>query len=499
MQQLVAAEKALADFLEEGDYAGAADARQEVVIAETALQDLEFGFTVGEGARVRDAKVADYQESLAKKLSAAEREVAAVEGLGRAVNNFVAASEAQQKAYVAADKALVAQSAEEAKYETANDTSITISDDGTVADLIKTEGGRLVLESGVDEVSNPGVTELLSTVTARVNADKALVAANNTLTNAQAALDALDAEVDEASQLAIDAALVEVVTAFVTDIADDTAPTAAEIAAEQAHLGGLATLEAAIGTLEWESDAATTKAQLEILTAQAVEDGFLTDEQKTEINNAYVALDSDGHEASIGLAQAKLPAGQSELELLNAAVDLYLEANDNANIVNPISQNLIDAKQEISALESALSDLRDALVIEDELEALLQGIKDAQDYLIEELGVELPVFVDGPAFGTGGDDILVYAGKDGTIGGFGVLGEDALFIGSEYTFNADIKAGSDSALEVFFTQNGSNTVVSIETKAFGSNTTNMVDVDEIELTGVNADDLAFTDGYVVIA
>lgn len=95
--------------------------------------------------------------------------------------------------------------------------------------------------------------------------------------------------------------------------------------------------------------------------------------------------------------------------------------------------------------------------------------------------------------------------------GFGVAGDDQLFIGTGYQFGgatsetvttqaALLAGGSTSTLEVFFEQSGSNTIVHIETKAFANGAaTPADDLVSIVLTGVTAADLVFENGFVSFA
>src|SRR5690606_20469554 len=122
---------------------------------------------------------------------------------------------------------------------------------------------------------------------------------------------------------------------------------------------------------------------------------------------------------------------------------------------------------------------------------------------IEALGYHLEEFdADGDAIGTAENDVFVYAAtsEDNTsfnIDLFGDEGDDVLFIGADFAFNDDIENGDASVLEVFFVQEGNDTLVQVEKSAFGSNAAQQ-ELDTITLTGVNAEDLAFQDGYVVI-
>jgi hypothetical protein len=84
-----------------------------------------------------------------------------------------------------------------------------------------------------------------------------------------------------------------------------------------------------------------------------------------------------------------------------------------------------------------------------------------------------------------------------TVYNFG--GDDVLFVGTNYSLStAAVTKGNDAALEIFFTQNGANTVVTIETKAFGDTGT-ATEISNVTLVGVVANTLEFANGYVQLA
>src|SRR5690606_26082475 len=119
----------------------------------------------------------------------------------------------------------------------------------------------------------------------------------------------------------------------------------------------------------------------------------------------------------------------------------------------------------------------------DELEAQDEAVEAASDAIVE-LGYNLEAFdEDGEAIGTEENDVFVYVDStdvntEYTIELFGFEGEDVLFVGTEYTFNDDIENGNASVLEVFFTQDGDNTIVTVEKAAFGTNAAEP-EIDEI--------------------
>jgi len=155
------------------------------------------------------------------------------------------------------------------------------------------------------------------------------------------------------------------------------------------------------------------------------------------------------------------------------------------------------AQAAIDALTEAQDDLEAAQAIEAQYESLIEA-RDAAIAKFEANDFNEPQMLDGvTAFGRTGSDIFVVGEADTvSITNFGRSGDDVLFVGSGYTLNeGDVtKDGVATALEVFFTQRGNNTIVTIETEAYGSNAN--TDLVQITLTGVDADDLTFANGII---
>ena len=77
---------------------------------------------------------------------------------------------------------------------------------------------------------------------------------------------------------------------------------------------------------------------------------------------------------------------------------------------------------------------------------------------------------------------------------------DVISIGTDYTLNADEVAGDNgvnSVLEAWITQDGLNTVVTLETTEFSSNSAEAETT--ITLIGVTSTDVTLADGFMSIA
>jgi len=193
------------------------------------------------------------------------------------------------------------------------------------------------------------------------------------------------------------------------------------------------------------------------------------------------------------LAATGSPAQQTAF---NNAINTFLSTNTSplATKVAEEVEDVEEAQEAIDALQQAISDLQDAEELAVELESLDDAVVAAQTEFTTNKFVA-PKMLDGNRFGTSGSDIFVADGKDATITSFGRVGDDVLYIGSGFKLNAsgDLEDGVNADLEVFFVKSGNSTIVTVETKAYGSETG---DVFEITLTGVNADDLTFSNGII---
>lgn len=187
----------------------------------------------------------------------------------------------------------------------------------------------------------------------------------------------------------------------------------------------------------------------------------------------------------------------ADTKAFNDAIDAFLTANTTvrADAVMKEEKDVAAAEKAIADLDTAVTALEDAQALATELKSLDAAIKAAED----EFGTNdfnAPKTLDVNRFGTSGSDIFVAGTKDVSITSFGRSGDDVLYIGSGYKLNTtgDIKKGVDTDLEVFFIQKGNDTVVTIETKAFGSNAADPEI--QITLTGVKAADLHFDNGII---
>ena len=267
-----------------------------------------------------------------------------------------------------------------------------------------------------------------------------------------------------------------------------------------------AALEARVGTLEF---APTITAPATGSTVVVMFDNAGTDVNLISINAAgNFVLASGATEAKYpgvtALRDALAADFTADADAVFAADDLA-DANadpvlgganaDEVAAVTAAYTAITAANTNITELADAIADLTEARALKTELAALNKAIVDA-DAAFTTAGYATPVTLDNAsAAATSGSDIFLLGDEAAvTISAFGRSGSDALVIGNGYTVNTGaLSTGVDTALEVFFIQNGTRTEVHVEDKAFGSASG---DVTVITLIGVDATDLQLTDGII---
>lgn len=386
-----------------------------------------------------DKAVADAQTAYNTSAKAAD----AAAGLTTAIATAKAADAAVTAAQKAEVKTKAAQDAAIASYNTLNSNAgKVVASDGTVAGVIKldTKGNLVVDSSSITEANNPGVTALLAAVKAEVAAGKIVVSASDSASIAH-----LDVNIRDSAGGAEVTALADLGAAFdpARKPAKPAAPTAAEVQVEIATLKGL--LAAAAPA---DQAAAQTK---------------LTD---------FLAAVSDFNAGNVNPLAADVALKQTALDNATEAVSDLAKA--------------VIALNEVSTTAGTL----------DNLNAAVKAANDAFASHDFKAPVELTAVF---AAATAGSDIYLASTNNTTIANFGLQGDDVLYIGKGYTWNKGaLSTGDNAVLEVFLTQSGANTIVQLETKAFGSNSTAEAEI-QITLTGVNASDLTIKDGIISFA
>lgn len=169
---------------------------------------------------------------------------------------------------------------------------------------------------------------------------------------------------------------------------------------------------------------------------------------------------------------------------------------------------------QLETLETAVSDFQDLTVrfenardLETERAELVET-RDAALDNIEELGFDLQDIAAGALAADEGNDVFLFAdsagpGNEVTIAGFGEEGVDRIFFGPEYKLvqlaegeTIESRVGSSSDLEIFWSQGDTGLELFVESAVTSGNATNVAEITTITLTGVNAEDISFTSGFL---
>ena len=224
-----------------------------------------------------------------------------------------------------------------------------------------------------------------------------------------------------------------------------------------------------------------------------------TDNEQLLINALETITDRPDLENGVTNAENALDATESGAVL--AAANNLQDGRDQ------LIQNITDAQDDKVAAEDYKATI-DALVAEHD--AIVGNIEAAQQRLAD-LGVENLVELESADTGGTllGADLFVYTEqtKDLTISR--LEADDQLFLGdfARIDLGADDdlstdRLGDSAVFEFFVEQNGSNVNLYIETQTFAGNDTGAIaasDFTTITLTGVNAEDLVFENGFLTIA
>ncbi|WNL40134.1 hypothetical protein RN346_06105 [Halomonas sp. PAMB 3232] len=165
----------------------------------------------------------------------------------------------------------------------------------------------------------------------------------------------------------------------------------------------------------------------------------------------------------------------------------------------------IDALNARTTLNADIADFQEARDLNTQLEALTEAVTEANDVLTEDY--EYNVITDfGDA--TNENDLYVFvddAGTQNDIDNFGDEGTDYIFFGEGYTAVAltegqtiNDRVGSASQLEIFWQQDGNNLVLYVEANEASGTDLNGGDITEITLTGVNVQDVDFSNGFLSV-
>lgn len=173
----------------------------------------------------------------------------------------------------------------------------------------------------------------------------------------------------------------------------------------------------------------------------------------------------------------------------------------------PKSDAYIDALDTQSDFVKAVETYLEAKALVAELNAFTDAVTEARAALTDSvedggLGVNL---LEGAQNFTLANDVYLFSETDSasvSLAKFGASGEDKIFFGEGFSLVAlgdeviGDNVGSSSALEIFWEQIGTSVKLYVETETFGGNSSGTDEIVEITLTGVNAANVTFADGYL---
>ena len=204
----------------------------------------------------------------------------------------------------------------------------------------------------------------------------------------------------------------------------------------------------------------------------------------TDLLNASIAKEA-ADVVSTDAAAAKLAAA--------AAVTALDAGNTLSGALVNANKAVTDANKTITDLAEAVTKLGAADALVAQLKGLTDGVADAENTFVSHDFVK-PLTLTGNAAATDAADIFVAGKVDSQITGMDK--KDVLFVGTDYQLNTGkLAAGNNAVLEIFLEQTGKDTKVTVETKAYGSET---ADVIHITLVGVNSTDVHFANGIVTV-
>lgn len=200
----------------------------------------------------------------------------------------------------------------------------------------------------------------------------------------------------------------------------------------------------------------------------------------------------------LSIFQAADTGESSVYENFVTAVNTY-RTNDNTN---PLSETLTDSQALVTATTKTIKTLNDAVVALKTAEAnvtsydALHASVMAASKVFGDNGYTLQNVDAAFEIGSAASDIFMVGKVNSSISLFDLQGSDSLYIGSGYVLNTGaLTTGNNSALEAFVSQVGADTVIQVETSAFGSGATTP-EIVTITLVGVDAAGITLNNGII---
>lgn len=439
-----------ADGKTDGVVAAGTEAKVKTGDVTTAIADVAdplkgnvAGFDTAATANVRAALVADKVAANNTALTTAQNNITSANAEIAKVAGLTAAVAtltAATTAKTAADKALV-----------------TVQ-----ADLAAKEASYEVLNGGAITVD--AVTGVVTGITVQNTAKTAVVAATGVTETTNPGVTALIASIN--AKLAADVSVASSVKAVSSAQAsvDYLDMGTNEVNALEAIKALMPAGTVAAGALPTQAQIATQKAMLDAGTDTAAQDAF--DDAIADYNGVI---------------------GQ------NARVDALGTATGQATAANKAIADLTKATTALTKAEGASAQL-----------AGFDASIDAAKKAFVDAGLVAPQDATTGLIATAASDIYVAGKVDASINLFGLLGNDALFIGTGYTLNTTatmsattgaITGGNNGVLEAFIFNGTDGAHIVLEKSVFGSAAATP-EVVTITLVGVDATDVQLNNGII---
>lgn len=423
-------------------------------------------FSTTSSQAVRDALIAAQQATNSDALSRAQNTlsidnaaIAKVAGLADAASTLAAATTAKNAANSAEVAARADITAKEASFGINNGGSavtqsanaLTFTKDGAVVTLATITDGQAKVATGVDATKYTGLTELVASYNAEVNAQANLTKAVANTTIAQLGVNMLDVAADSVGTVGT-TGLTE--SALIAQIAQTINGTTA-------------------GTVATGATPTVAQVQTEL--------AILNQTNKAAYDTFKALVDA---ESAVAPAFNPLIATQTA---------------DTA-IVTAATTAISTFTKDVAALQGTTGNVNTLAGLQATVDAYSNVLKD-KGYTVVTLDAAHSVT---PNFATAASDIYLVKGQDASIAAFGLQGTDSLFVGTGYTLvqgaiGATGVKGSDTAMEIFVSNVGGDTKLQIETHAYSSAVTGTGtgEIVTITLTGVDAKSIAM-DGTGII-
>ncbi|HBM43983.1 MAG TPA: hypothetical protein DD373_09840 [Halomonas sp.] len=465
-----------------------------------------YNFT-NASAAVRAEIITEYRAKLEKDVADTKATVEETSGLLGKANTMVSAADAYEAAAAAVVEAQTDLTAEAAKFTALNSNVNATSSNGSdflpatdgvtpsatdystyavtatgVGTVIEVDGAKLVVTSAGEELE--GIDALLANAQAEYQALRTEANAQTRLETAVQSV--LAAENPDA--VTGDAASVTITAGTVGDVYSVKVGANAAVTYTQASGDDAAAIAAALASSLGDNATANGAA----ITIKGVTTVDVTG--STTPGNAVVAdVSFNAHDYYVELNQAStLDAdGNFDAKVLDASNAGTLKAAD--------SEAYFAAQTDLNDFNQAVQDFQAIAQVQSDSADLAAATATALE-AVEAFDVELNV----TGTGTEANDLFVYAEEAITISGFGLQGEDQLYIGEGFSEQrladdvTDTRLGDSATLEVFFQQEGNNAAIYVENEAFAGNAANAADLTKITLTGVSIDDLQFENGFVSV-